>query len=387
MITLQVYLVMRKKTSDSRKLMSIAIAGGGTGGHVYSGIAVAKEIKRQLPSARILFIGTEEGLETKIVPHEGFSLETIEIQRMKGRGFGDKFQLFFRLPREVYWALKLLKKFRPSVVFGIGGDASVPVIYASYLLRIPTIILEPNREPALANRLLSGTVNKIAICFEESVKLFPKRKVIMTSNPVRKEFFLIGETPPPDKGRKINILVIAGDRGARSMNYTMIGALDYLEEYRERLTFTHQTGNADFEYVKSGYKKKQFRADVYQYIKDIPKMYAKAHLVISRAGATTVAELKASGRPAILIPYSRGNTHQESNALAMKDAGMAKVLFQQQFSSKSLSEMILHTLEHPEELAQIWPNNKRLEERDATEQLVHACLELATGENAHEMEF
>jgi UDP-N-acetylglucosamine--N-acetylmuramyl-(pentapeptide) pyrophosphoryl-undecaprenol N-acetylglucosamine transferase len=380
-------MVMRKKRSDSKKSISIAIAGGGAGGYVYSGIAVAKEIKRQMPSSRILFIGTKKGVEAKIVPHEGFPLETIEIQRIKGKGLRNKFKLLFGLPREVYWALKLLKKFRPSVVFGIGGDVSVPVIYAAYLRRVPTIILEPNRKPTLANRLLSGAVDKIATCFEESIKLFPKKKVIMTGNPVRKEFFLVGETPPPDKGRKINILIVAGTRGARSINYTMIGALDFLGEYRDRLTFTHQTGNADFEYVKSGYNKKQFRADVYQYIKDIPKMYAKAHLVISRAGATTVAELKASGRPAILIPYSRGDKHQESNALAMKDAGMAKVLFQRQFSSKSLSEAILHTLEHPEELAQVWPNNKRLEKRDATEQLVHACLELATGKNSHEMEF
>ena len=384
MVTLQVYMVMRKKKT-AKKSISIVIAGGGTGGHVYSGIAVAKELKRQIPSSRILFIGTEKGVETKIVPHEGFTLETLEIQRFKGRGFENKLKLLFQMPREVHRAIKLLKKFRPSVVFGIGGEVSVPVIYASYLLRIPAIILEPNKEPALANRLLSGTVDKIAICFEESTKLFPRKKVILTGNPVRKEFFLVGETPPPDKGRKINILVITGSHGARNLNYTMIGALDHLGEYRERLTFTHQTGNADFEYVKSGYQKKQFRADVYQYIKDIPKMYAKAHLVISRAGATTVAELKASGRPAILVPYtSYGNKHQESNALAMKDAGMAKVIFQQQFSSKSLSKAILHTLEHPEELAQVWPNNRRLKEHDATEQLVHACLELATGENSHE---
>jgi len=379
MVTVQVYGVMRNRKSGSRKSISIAIAGGGIGGHVYSGIAVAKEFKRQMPSSRVLFIGTKKGLETKIVPHEGFKLETIDIRKFRRKGIGEKLKSLSRLPHEVYLAFKLLKKFRPSVVFGIEGYVSVPVIYASYLLHIPTIILEPNKQAGVANRLLSRAVNKIAICFEESTKQFPKRKVILTGNPVRKEFFLIGETPPPDKGKKINILVIAGSLGVRSINYTLIGALDYLEEHRDRLTFTHQTGNADFEYVKSGYQKKRFRADVHQYIKDIPKMYAKAHLVICRAGATTVAELKASGRPAILIPYSYGDKYQEFNALALKDAGMAKVIFQRQFSSKSLAEAIRRTLEHPEELAQVWPNNRQLEGRDASEQLVHACLELGCG--------
>jgi UDP-N-acetylglucosamine--N-acetylmuramyl-(pentapeptide) pyrophosphoryl-undecaprenol N-acetylglucosamine transferase len=216
--------------------------------------------------------------------------------------------------------------------------------------------------------------------------MFPKKKVIFTGNPIRKEFFLVGETPPPDKGKKLNILVIGGSLGARSINYTMVGALDYLTEQRNRLAFTHQTGNADFEYVKRGYQKKQFRADVHQYIRDIPKMYAKAHLVICRAGATTVAELKASGRPAILIPYPHDNRHQEFNALALKDAGMANIISQRDLSSKSLSREILHILKNPEELAQVWPNSKWLREREAAEQLVHACLQLATGTNSYEIE-
>ncbi len=375
------------RRSRSKKTINIVITGGGTGGQIYPGIAVAKEIKRQIPSSKILFVGTEKGLEAKIVPYEGFNLETIEVQEFDSRGLQNKLKSLSRLPHSVYLAIKLLKKFHPSVVFGTGGYVSIPVIYASYLLHIPTIILEPNRQPELANRLLSKSVNKIAICFEESMKLFPKKKVIFTGNPVRKEFFLIGETPPPDKGSKLNILVIGGSLGARSINYTMIGALDHLEDYRDHLVFTHQTGSADFEYVKAGYEKRRFRADVHQYIKDIPKMYAKAHLVICRSGAMTVAELKASGRPAILIPYPYDDKHQEFYALNLEEAGMAKIISQQQLSSRSLAGAIQRIIENPEELAQVWPNEKWLKEKDATEQLVQACLQLATGKNAHEVEF
>jgi len=376
----------KEKGARAKSSIHIAITGGETAGHVYAGIAVAKEIKRQIPSAKILFIGTEKGMEAKIVPQEGFTLEMIEIRGGLNKSFGNTIKSLSRVPREVLSALKLLRKFQPSVVLGIGGYVSVPVIYAAYLLHVPTMILESNRQPGLANRLLSRSVDKIAIGFEESLRVFPKKKVILTGNPVRREFYLIGETPPPDKGRKLNILVIGGNRGARSMNYSLIAALDYLKAQRDRLTFTHQTGNTDFTYVRVGYEKRQFRAEVYQYIKDIPKMYARAHLVICRAGATTIAELKVSGRPSILIPYPYDDRHQEFNALALQEDGMAKIIAQPQLTGKSLAEAILQILENPEELAQVWPNTRQFREKDATEQVVQACLQLATGKDLADIE-
>jgi UDP-N-acetylglucosamine--N-acetylmuramyl-(pentapeptide) pyrophosphoryl-undecaprenol N-acetylglucosamine transferase len=373
------------KKLRSRKSIKVAITGGGTGGHVYPGIAVAKEIKRQLPSSEIRFIGTKTGLEAKIVPYEGFALETIEVQGFKGREVGHKLKALFLLPQAVYRSIKLLREFRPSVVFGTGGYVSVPVIYASYLLHIPTVILEPNRRPGLANRLLSKSVDKIAVCFQESAQLFSQKKVIFTGNPIRKEFFLVGKTPPPDKGKKINILIVGGSLGARSINYAMIEALDYLEKQRECLTFTHQTGNVDFEYVKAGYHNKRFRADVHQYIQDMPKMYVKSHLIICRAGAATVAELAASGRSAILIPYPHGDRHQEFNALALKEIGIAEIISQQHLSGKALAEVILDNLEHPEKFAQVWPNSGLLAKEDAPEQLVKVCFQLAMGRKVRKL--
>jgi UDP-N-acetylglucosamine--N-acetylmuramyl-(pentapeptide) pyrophosphoryl-undecaprenol N-acetylglucosamine transferase len=365
------------KKSRSRKSLKIVITGGGTGGHVYPGIAVAKELKRQMPLSEIRFIGTQTGLEAKIVPYEGFPFDTIEVQGFKSKGTGQKLKSLVLLPQAIYRSIKLLRKFQPSVVFGTGGYVSVPVIYASYLMHIPTVTLEPNRRPGLANRLLSKSVDKIAICFPESAHWFPHKKVIFTGNPIRKEFFLVGETPPPDRGQKINILIVGGSLGARSINYAMIEALDYLEAQRDRLIFTHQTGNTDFDYVKAGYHHKHFRADVYPYIEDMPKMYAKSHLIICRAGAATVAELVASARPSILIPYPHGDRHQEFNALALKEAGIAKIIGQQNLSGQSLAEAILETIEHPEELAQVWPSGELPGRKDAAEQLVDVCFQLA----------
>jgi UDP-N-acetylglucosamine--N-acetylmuramyl-(pentapeptide) pyrophosphoryl-undecaprenol N-acetylglucosamine transferase len=369
----------KQQTLRSESSLDIVITGGGTGGHVYPGIAVAKELRRQIPSASILFIGTQTGLEAKIVPHEGFALETIDIQGFKSKGTLRKLKTLYKLPYAVYRARKFLRGFRPHAVFGTGGYVSVPVIYASYLLHIPTLILEPNRQPGLANKLLSKSVDRIAICFQETATAFPKEKIIFTGNPVRREFSLIGKTPPPDKGSKHNILIIGGSLGAKSINYAVIEALDSLTDQRERLVFTHQTGPNDYTYVKTNYEKKCFRADVLEYITDIPKMYAKSHLIICRAGASTVAELKASRRPAILIPYPHGDRHQEFNALALKEEGFAKVILQANLSGKSLAKAISHSLQHPETFAQVWFNIREVEKKTAAEQVVDICLQLARG--------
>ena len=367
----------RWNTATSKDSLNIAIAGGGDAGPVYAGIAIAREIRRQVPAANILFIGPPQGVASEIVTQEGFSFETIDIREAHHRNFGDRLKAFWRVPQAVYFALKILRKFHPAVVLGTGGTVSIPVLYAAYLRHAPTLMLEARRQPSLASRLLSRSVDQIAICFAETRRFFPPKKVILTGHPVRKEFYLIGATPPPDKGHKLNILVMAGNLAAHNLNYALIAALDYLQDARARLSFTHQTGPADFEYVRAGYEKRGFRAEVSQHINDLPKMYAKAHLVICRAGAATMAELTVSGRPAILIPQE--DQQQEAEALALQEDGIAKIIAQPQLSGKTLAAEILEILTHPEELAQVWPNTKRFRANDATAQLAAACLQLATG--------
>ena len=355
----------------------IVVTGGGTGGHVYPGIAVAKEVRRQLPATSILFIGTQKGLESKIVPYEGFAFETIDIQGFASKGPVQKLKALWKLPFAVQRSKKYLREFRPHVVFGTGGYVSVPVLYAAYLLHIPTLTLEPNRHPGLANKLLSRSVDRIAICFEESAAAFPAKKVIFTGNPIRKEFTVIGKTSPPNKGAKCNILVIGGSLGASSLNKAMIKALDDLTDYRDNLVFSHQTGVSGYEDVKAAYEQKGFRAEVMEYIDDIPKMYARSHLIICRAGASTVAELQASRRPAILVPYAHGDRHQEFNAQALVDKGIAKMILQKYLSGKTLADAMLQCLLHPEAVAQVWTNAHGMDEKSAAEQIVDVCLELA----------
>jgi UDP-N-acetylglucosamine--N-acetylmuramyl-(pentapeptide) pyrophosphoryl-undecaprenol N-acetylglucosamine transferase len=373
----------RKRTRRQHSL-KLAIAGGGTGGNVYPGIAVAQEIFRQQPTANIIFIGTPKGVEAGVIPQQGFSFESLEVREQSARQKRLQFKFLRHLPKTVLTAMNILKKHKPKMVLGIGGYVSVPVLYAAYLLHIPTMILETNRRPSLANRLLSRSVDKIAVCFEESMSLFPAKKVMLTGNPVRREFFLVGETPPPDKGNKLNVLVLSGGLGARSINYTMIAALDYLKTHRDQLSFTHQSGSADFEYVNAGYEKREFRAEVIPYIQDLPKMYAKSHLVIGRSGASMAAEIKASGRSAIVIPYPNSEQDQELNAIELKDAGIAQLITQDQLSGTSLSQALQYILEHPEELAQVWPNGRRKNGQDATHRVVEACLHLALGHAPYE---
>ena len=356
----------------------VVITGGGTGGHVYPGIAVAKELRYQFPSGSLLFIGTRTGLEAKIVPYEGFALETIDIQGFKSKGLVYKLQTLLKLPFAIKRAREYLKDFHPHVVFGTGGYVAVPVLYAAYLLHIPTVTLEPNRQPGLANKLLSKSVDRVAICFEETASAFPQGKVVFTGNPIRKEFSVVGKTPPPEKGKKSNLLIIGGSRGARSINLAVVKALEYLTEYRDTLVFTHQTGPDDYTYVKTSYEQQGFQADVLEFIQDIPRMYAKAHRVICRAGASTVAELQASHRPAILIPYPHGDRHQEFNAQALVDKGIAQMILQQDLSGRSLADGIIHYLHQADTISQRWSNNHVPgEEKTAAEKVVELCRQLA----------
>ncbi len=357
--------------------LALVITGGGTGGHVYPGIAVAKELRRQRPSSSILFIGTSAGFEAKIVPYEGFALEPIDVEGFKSRGVAGKARALAKLPLAVLRARQHLKTFAPDVVFGTGGYVSLPVMYAAYLSRIPTLTLEPNRQPGMANKLISRIVDRVAICFEETASAFPQSKVVFTGNPIRKEFSVIGRIPPPDKGTVCNILIMGGSRGASCINKAVIDALPYLAAHRDYLVFTHQTGPDEYDAVRKGYARQQFRAEVLQYIDDTPKMYAKAHLVICRAGASTVAELRASQRPSILIPYPHGDRHQEFNAQALVDKGLAKMILQDYLDGKTLADSLLHCLNNPDAMAQVWANAHEAGEKTAAEQIVDLCLQFA----------
>src|SRR5262245_26967377 len=294
--------------------MRAIIAGGGTGGHLFPGIAVAREFQRRDKSAEILFVGAERGIEARLVPQEGFPLRCLPAGSMKGIGWGARLRSLVSTVKGIFGAKRILKDFQPSVVIGVGGYASFPMLGAAILKGYPRVIMEQNALPGLANRVLGRWVDFAAITDPHTSSYFGKRAVV-TGNPIRPQFKSIQrkEHRPP-----YHILVFGGSQGAQSINKAVRESLPLLKDMHGLLCFTHQTGEAQLKETRDAYSAAGFEADVGAFFNEFYQKYAAADLIISRAGATTVAEIKAAGRAAILIPFPyAADDHQTRNAESM----------------------------------------------------------------------
>jgi len=353
--------------------MKVLIAAGGTGGHIYPGIAVAKEIMRRDGASEVLFVGTARGLETKIVPDNGFQLSLIKSAGLKNVGFIGKLKGLLILPKSFLEARYLIKDLKPDVVVGAGGYVSGPVLLTASLMRVPTLVMDSNALPGFTNRRLAPFVTKAALTFEEALPFFGK-KGIVTGNPVRKEFF---DIQPKERGEKVNLLIFGGSQGARAVNNAMGDALRLLPN--ERLQITHQTGEFDFEKLKEIYSRSEFKeADIRQYISNMVDEFAKADLVICRAGATTCAELSAAGKAAIMIPLpTAADDHQRRNAEALQTAGAAKMILQRDLNGESLANEILELINQEEKISAMETSTRKLARKDAAEVTVDLIEELA----------
>ncbi len=300
------------------------IAAGGTGGHIYPGVAVAKEIMRRAPQSIVRFVGTARGLEKKLVPEAGFELSLIKSTGLKNVGLLGKVKGVLILPQGFFEAWKLIKDFRPDVAIGAGGYVSGPVILMAYLMGVPTMVMDSNALPGFTNRRLARFVDKAALTFPEAQKFFGAKGVI-TGNPVRQEFFDI--EPKEREQGEFHLLVFGGSQGARAINNAMIEALPFLDGHLEKMRITHQTGESDYETVSKGYAGAGWAgADVRPYISDMVTAFAESDLIICRAGATTCAELAAAGKAALIVPLpSAADDHQRKNAEALESAGAAKM--------------------------------------------------------------
>ena len=296
--------------------MKVLIAAGGTGGHIYPGIAVANELLRRDGENEVLFVGTARGLETRIVPENGYQLSLINSAGLKSVGFVGKLKGLSVLPRSFIEARQIIRQFRPHVVVGAGGYVSGPVLLMASIMGIPTLVMDSNALPGFTNRKLARFADKAALTFEEALPYFGSKGVV-TGNPVRQEFFEIPEKPREERS---HILIFGGSQGARAINNAVGEALEPLAGYAERLSITHQTGEADFEKFREIYNRSAFPdADVRPFISDMYVEFGKADLVICRAGATTCSELAAAGRAAIMIPLpTAADDHQRKNAEAAK---------------------------------------------------------------------
>ena len=359
--------------------MRVLIAAGGTGGHIYPGIAVANEIMRRDPASVVRFVGTARGLETRLVPNAGFELSIIESAGLKNVSLMAWVRGSLLLPKSILAARRVIRDFNPEIVVGAGGYVSGPVLLAAWLQRLPTLVMDSNALPGWTNRVLARFVDKATVSFAEALPYF-RGKGVLTGNPVRSEFF---EIPAKQRdGAHISLLIFGGSQGARAINEAMIAALPGLRSQKELLQVTHQTGAADFEKVRSGYEAAgwQDNFDVRPYIDDMVNEFAKADLIISRAGATTSAELVAAGKAAIMIPFPlAADDHQRKNAEALQAAGATRMILQRDLTGERLANEIGSLLAAPERISQMEEASRKLARRDAARATVDLMEGLVKG--------
>ena len=356
--------------------MRVLIAAGGTGGHIYPGIAVAKEILHRYPKSEIRFVGTARGLENKLVPQAGFELSIIDSAGLKNVGPLARARGVIVLPKSLLGARSLLRAFRPEVVLGAGGYVSGPVVLTAALLNVPTLVMESNALPGWTNRVLARFVDKAAVSFEAALPYF-RGKGVVTGNPVRHEFF---EIPARERGSsKFSILVFGGSQGAHAINQAMIAALPLVGDLRNMLLITHQTGEADLDRVRAGYAHEGWgeHANVMKYIDDMVLAFSTVDLVICRAGATTTAELIAAGKASLMIPFPlAADDHQRKNAEALATAGAAKLILQQDLSGERLAGEIATLVREPERITAMEHAARKLARGDAAAAVVDLVEEL-----------
>lgn len=358
------------------KSARMIIAGGGTGGHLFPAIAVAEEFLRRSEQNEVLFVGTAAGLEARILPRMGYRLETIEVAGLKGKGLWKVLAGLKRIPGSIIKSRGIIKEFKPQVVLGVGGYASGPTVLAAHLMGIPTAIAEQNASPGMANAILGRFANRIFVSFEETKVWFPIRRVIHTGNPVRTGFLEEVEERSTEE-KPFTLLIFGGSQGASGVNRAVAAALPYLEDLKGSMRIIHQTGSADLEWVKEEYAKRRMDVEVQPFIDDMARVFRIADLLVCRAGATTIAEITAMGKAAILIPYPHAaGDHQVLNAKALVKRGAAEMIEERDLTGESLAMHIRDLYHDPERLKSVAENSKKMGKPDASRVIVDRCMEI-----------
>ena len=361
--------------------LRIVIAGGGTGGHLFPGIAVAQEFEARNPASRIIFVSTGNPLERSVLSKTGYTLQTITAAGIKGRGLWNQIKSVVKIPKGILAANRILKKFSPDLTVGLGSYSAGPVVFTAWLRRIPIVVHEQNILPGITNRILSRFANRIYISFENTKSNMDSRKVQWTGNPVRRELLEYSdrhaEDVSDDSGNGFfTILIIGGSQGAHRINTAVIEALEHLED-KEHLHFVHQTGDADEQPVKEAYRRNNIQCTVQSFFDIMAELYSRADLLICRAGATTVAEITALGKAVIFIPFPyAADNHQVLNAGTLAEDGAAEMIIEKDLNGKVLSEKINNYAAHPAELKNMSARAKQLGKPDAARNIVDDCYRL-----------
>ena len=356
--------------------MRVMIAGGGTGGHVIPALAIAGALK-SVYAAEVCFIGTAKGMETRLVPQAGYALELIDVGQLNRVSLATQLKTVVALPLGIFHCLNLLRRWRPQVVVGVGGYASGPAMLAALLRRLPTLAFEPNAVPGLANRFIGKRVSAAAVNFAPTLSYF--RNAELTGIPVRAEFFALPPRPPESAPR---LLVMGGSQGARALNQKMPEIARELLDVVPSLTILHQAGARHAETTEAAYTASGASADrwrVQAFLEDMPKQFASSDLILARSGASTVAELAASGKPSLLVPFPQAaDDHQRKNAEVLVEGGAAAMLLEQEMTGTALLDRLTGLLGNPDRLHEMATSARTFAHPQAAARIAEMVAALAS---------
>jgi len=351
----------------------VIISGGGTAGHIYPALAVGNKLKEKDPHLQLTYVGTHRELEKNIMEYHRVDFIPLKIEGLKGKGFKTIRSLFL-LPFSFMKTFAILRRIKPDLVIGVGGYSSGPVVLLASWMKIPTLILEQNFYPGLTNRMLVRWVQKAVVAFKGSLPYF-KEKGIFIGNPVREEFYNIS---PKARNQKLTILIFGGSQGSHFLNKAISASLPFLKKEKENLKIFHQTGEKDLEWVKESYSKNGFQGvTVAPYFLDMANYFQESDLIISRAGATTIAEFIASRKASLLIPFSKAaDNHQVLNARELEKINGAEIILEEEFTPEMFADKILLFLQYREKISQMEKNLEQIKTEKVTEKISDLCLEL-----------
>lgn len=362
---------------SDRRALRLLLTGGGTGGHLFPAVATAEQVQTILPESSVLFVGTRRRLDRDSLARSGFSVKTIHSYGFKGKNLWELAKAMLVLPLSLLESCYHILKFNPHVVMGVGGYVTGPVITAAWLLRRPTLIHEQNSVPGLANRKLGRLVNRICLSLPQSEKYFSAGKTVLTGNPVRRTIIEAGRNKRSGEGRR-TLLILGGSQGAQAINEMIVEALRGGIETFSSLRVIHQTGRDDEEMVREAYEEMGIEHQVSAFFTDMAELYRQADLIVSRAGATTLAEIAVVGTPAVLIPYPyAADNHQEKNGAWYVESGAALMFVQRDLTPQRLAEEILRIINDQARLDAMSEAMKKLGIVNAAERIVDICQELA----------
>jgi len=356
--------------------MKLLIAGGGTGGHVFPALAIAGEWMSRGKERDVVLVGTQRGIEMKLVPQAGLPLETLRVAGLKGKGGTTLLKNLTMLGPGLADAFRVLRKHKPIAAFGVGGYAAGPMMLATWLRGVPNVIFEPNAEPGFTNRVLAKISRRIATGYDISARAWGA-KAVVTGCPVRTEFFSIAPRTPQ---KPFHLLITGGSQGALAINGTVVDAMDRLAARKNELAIVHQTGERDYNAVRTAYARREYPAEVVPFLSNMAERFSWADVIVCRAGAITAAEIAASGRAAIFIPFGHAtDSHQLRNAQEMVRAGAGRVIPEPELTPERLSTEIFSLLDQPGEIERQSCAARSLARPNAARDIVNIIEEVARG--------